>query len=192
ALMTHALTFRSPDTLSRPHRAVIAKRNRGPRPVRRGFGQLHRWLEVAEPARWRLTDRRPTFQFAGGELGWNIPKRRSRHFAAIDDPLADLSERDPYQPAAAFPRPTRQRHHRAKRHQVARAVIDRRDRVELRPRRLPRKTLRLTDRDAADGLHHRVEAAPRRPGAGVAERTERDVDEPGSDRRQFLRRQAAV
>jgi hypothetical protein len=42
---------------SRPHGAVITKRNRGPRPVWRGFGQLHGWLEVAEPAGWRLTDR---------------------------------------------------------------------------------------------------------------------------------------
>src|SRR5262245_9772984 len=159
APMTHARTFRSPDTLSRPHRAVIANRNRGPRPVRRGFGQLHGWLEVAEPAGWRLTDRRPTFQFAGDELGWYALERRRRHFAEINDPLADLSERDPYQPAAPFPRPTRQCHHRAKRHQVARAIIDRRDRVELRPRRLPREALRLPYRDAADGLHHRVEAA---------------------------------
>src|SRR5262249_42815675 len=118
ALRTHARAFRSPDTLSRPHRAVIAKRNRGPRPVRRGFGQLHGWLEVAEPAGWRLTDRRPTFQFAGDELGWYTLKRRGRHFAEINDPLADLSKRDPYQPAATFPRPACQCHHRAKRHQV--------------------------------------------------------------------------
>src|SRR5215510_8522506 len=111
--------------LSRPHRVVITKRNRGPRPVRRGFGQLHGWLEVAEPAGWRLTDRRPTFQFAGDELGWYTLKRRRRHFAEINDPLADLSEREPYQPAATFPRPTRQCHHRAKRHQVTRAIIDR-------------------------------------------------------------------
>src|SRR5215510_11569780 len=111
--------------LSRPHGAVITKRNRGPRPVRRGFGQLHGWLEVAEPSGWRLTDRRPTFQFAGGELGWYTLKRRRWHFAEINDPLADLSERDPYQPAATFPRPTRQCHHRAKRHQVTRAIIDR-------------------------------------------------------------------
>src|SRR6478752_1506005 len=107
--------------------------------MRWGFGQLHRWLEMAESAGWRLTDRRPTFQFAGGELGRYTLERRRRHFAEINDPLADLSERDPYQPAAAFPRPTRQRHHRAKRHQVARAVIDRRDRVEPRRRRLPGK-----------------------------------------------------
>jgi hypothetical protein len=51
---------------------------------------------VAEPAGWGLTDRRPTFQFAGGELGWYTLKRRRRHFAEINDPLADLSERDPY------------------------------------------------------------------------------------------------
>src|SRR6266545_1985576 len=153
-------SLRSCFELSRPHGAVITKRNRGPRPVRRGFGQLHGWLEVAEPAGWGLTDRRPTFQFAGGELGWYTLKRRRRHFAEINDPLADLSERDPYQPAATFPRPTRQCHHRAKRHQVTRTIIDRRDRVELRPWRLPREALRLTYRDAADGLHHRVEAAP--------------------------------
>src|SRR5262249_60109965 len=78
ALMTHGRTFRSPDTLSRPHWAVIAKRNRGPRPVRRGFGQLHSWLEVAEPAGWRLTDPRPTFQFAGDELGWYTPNPDQR------------------------------------------------------------------------------------------------------------------
>src|SRR5262245_32213760 len=85
--------------LSRPHGAVITKRNRGPRPVRRGFGQLHGWLEVAEPAGWRLTDRRPTFQFAGDELGWYTLNRRRRHFTEINDPLAHLNERDPYQPA---------------------------------------------------------------------------------------------
>src|SRR3954464_9571282 len=96
--------------LSRPLGAVITKRNRGPRPVRRGFGQLHGWLEVAEPAGWGLTDRRPTFQFAGGELDRYTLNRRRRHFAEINDPLADLSERDPYQPAATFPRPTRQCH----------------------------------------------------------------------------------
>src|SRR5947207_13775015 len=84
--------------LSRPHRAVIAERNRGPRPVRRRFRQLHGWPEVAEPARWCLTDRRPTFQLAGGELSRYIPERRSRHFAEIDNPFADLGERDPYQP----------------------------------------------------------------------------------------------
>src|SRR5262249_56382773 len=111
ALMTHALTFRSPDTLSRPHRAVIAKRNRGPRPVRRGFGQLHGWLEGAEPAGWRLTDRRPTFQFAGDKLGWYTLKGPRRHFAPIDDPLSGLRQRDPYQPAAPFPRPPRPFHH---------------------------------------------------------------------------------
>src|SRR5262245_9087482 len=125
APMTHARTFRSPDTLSRPHRAVIANRNRGPRPVRRRFRQLHDWPKVAEPAGWRLTDRRPTFQFAGDELGWYTLKRRRRHFTEINDPLADLSERDPYQPAATFLRPARQRHHRAKRHQITRAIIDR-------------------------------------------------------------------
>src|SRR5437660_6501884 len=76
--------------LSRPHGAVITKRNRGPRPVRRGFGQLHGWLEVAEPAGWGLTDRRPTFQFAGGELGWYTLKRRRRHFAEINGPLCRL------------------------------------------------------------------------------------------------------
>ena len=114
ALMTIIL-MRTPfhllDTLSRPHRAVIAKRNRGPRPVRRRFRQLHGWPEVAEPARWCLTDRRPTFQFAGGELSRYIPQRRRRHFAEINDPLADLGERDPYQPAATFPRPARQCRH---------------------------------------------------------------------------------
>src|SRR5262245_65648890 len=94
--------------LSRPHGAVITKRNRGPRPVRRGFGQLHGWLEVAEPAGWGLTDRRPTFQFASGELGRYNLKRRSGRFAEINDPLTDLSERDPYQPTATFPRSTRQ------------------------------------------------------------------------------------
>src|ERR1700719_987651 len=107
---------------------------------------------MAKPAGWRLTCRRPTFQFASGELSRYIPKRRSRHFAEINDPLADLSERDPYQPAATFARPTRQCHHRAKRHQVTRAIIDRRDRVELRPRRLPRDALRLPYRHPADGL----------------------------------------
>src|SRR5262249_46311230 len=80
----------NPVQLSRPHGAVITKRHRGPRPVRRGFGQLHGWLEVAEPAGRRLTDRRPTFQFAGDELGWYTLKRRRRHFAEINDPLADL------------------------------------------------------------------------------------------------------
>src|SRR5262249_12094674 len=104
-LIVHARNFRSPDTLSRPHRAVIAKRNRGPCPVRRRFRQLHGWLEVAEPAGWRLTDRRPTFQFAGDELGWYTLQRRRRRFTGINDPLADLSERDPYQPAATFPPP---------------------------------------------------------------------------------------
>src|SRR5260370_36694963 len=34
---------------SRPHWAVIAERNRRPRPVGRGFRQLHDRLEVAEP-----------------------------------------------------------------------------------------------------------------------------------------------
>jgi hypothetical protein len=77
---------------------------------------------VAEPVGWRLTDRRPTFQFAGDELGWYTLKRRRRHFTEINDPLADLSERDPYQPAATFPRSTRQCDHRAKRHQVTRAA----------------------------------------------------------------------
>src|SRR6516164_5424343 len=103
----------------------MTKRNRGPRPVRRGFGQLHGWLEVAEPAGWRLADRRPAFQLAGDELGWYILKCRRRHLAEINNPLADLSERDPYQPAAALARPTRQRNYRAKRHQVTRAIIDR-------------------------------------------------------------------
>src|SRR5215470_15797034 len=162
--------------LSRPHRAVIAKRNRGPRPVRRSFGQLHGWLEVAEPAGWGLTHRRPTVQFAGGEFGWYALERRRRHFSEIDDPLADLGERDPYQPAAAFPRPARQRDHRAERHQVTRAIIDRRDRIELRRRKLPRDALRLPYRHAADGLHHRVESSPCRPRACVTGATERDGD----------------
>src|SRR5476651_2397988 len=39
-------------SVSRPHGAVITKRYRGPCPVRRSFGQLHGWLEVAEPAGW--------------------------------------------------------------------------------------------------------------------------------------------
>src|SRR5450755_916175 len=99
------LCWRPSFQFSRPHGAVITKRNRGPRPVWRGFGQLHGWLEVSEPARRRLTDRRPTFQLAGGELGRYTLERGSRHFAEIDDPLADLSKRDPHQPAAAFPRP---------------------------------------------------------------------------------------
>src|SRR5262249_38832626 len=89
-------------------------------------------------------------------------------------------------------RPACQRHHRAKRHQVTRAIIDRRDRVELWLRSLARDALRLTYRHAADGLHHRVEAASRCPGAGMTEGTERNVDEPRPDRGQFLRRQAAV
>ena len=144
--------------LSRPHGAVITKRNRGPRPVRRGFGQLHGWLEMAEPARWRLTDRRPTFQLAGGELGGYSLQRRSRHFAEINDPFADLSERNPYQPAATFLRPACQCHHRAKRHQVTRAIIDRRDRVELRPRRILREALCLTYRYAADAPRYRSRA----------------------------------
>src|ERR1700674_5543651 len=99
-------------------------------------------------------------QLAPGELGCYTLERRSRHFAEINDPLADLSERDSYQPAATFPRPTCQCHHRAERHQVTGAIIDRRDRVELRRRRVPRDALRLPYRHAADGLHHRVEAAP--------------------------------
>ena len=41
-------------------------------------------------------------------------------------------------------------------------------------------------------LHHRVEAAPRRPGAGMAEGAERHIDQPGPQRGQLLRRQAAV
>src|SRR5262245_38312786 len=173
--------------VSRPHWAVIAKRNRGPRPVRRGFRQLHGWLQVTEPARWCLSYRRPTFQFAGSELSGYILKRGSRHFAEINDPLSDLSERDPHQPAATFPRPARQRHHRPKGHEAARAIVDRRGRVELRLRSLARDALRLTYRHAAAGLHHRVEAAPRRPGPGMTEGGERNVDKPGPDRSQLLR-----
>src|SRR5215475_5149992 len=146
--------------LSRPHGAVITKRDRGPHPVRRSFRHLRGWLEVAELASWRITDRRPTFQLAGGELGGHSLQHRSRHFAEINDPFADLSERNPYQPAATLLRPACQCHHRAKRHQVTRAIIDRRDRVELRPRRIRREALCLTHGYAADGLHHRVEAAP--------------------------------
>src|SRR5262249_40558088 len=70
--------------------------------------------------------------------------------------------------------------------------IDLRYLLEFLPRRLPGETLRLTYRHAADGLHHRVEAAPGRPGAGVAEGTKRDVDKARSDRSQPLCRQAAV
>src|SRR5262249_16460015 len=84
--------------LSRPLGAVIPKRNGGPRPRRRGLGQLHGWFEMAQPPGWRLADHRPAFQLAGGELGGYTLQRRSGDFAEIDDPLADLSERDPDQP----------------------------------------------------------------------------------------------
>src|ERR1700674_4629394 len=134
---------------SRPHGPVIAERNRGPRPVRRGFRQLHDRLEVAEPAGWCRTYRRPTLQLASGELSRYIAERRSRHFAEIDDPLADLSERDPHQPAATLPRAACQCDHRAKCHQVTCAIIDRRDRVEPWFRGLARDALRLTYRDDA-------------------------------------------
>src|SRR5207247_265333 len=140
----------------------------------------------------RLACRRPTRQFVGGELGRYALERPSRHLAEIDDPLADLSERNAYQPATAFARAPRQGHHGAKGHQVARAIVDRRDWVKLWSRSLAGDALRLTYRHAADGLHDGVEAATRRPGAGMTEGTKRNIDEPRADRGQLLRRQGAV
>jgi len=101
----------------------------------------------------------------------------------IEPQLADLGgEPD----AAAFPRSVRQSHHRTKPHKVAGAIIDRRHWVKLRSGYLAGEALCLPDGHAAYGLHDGVEAAPRGPGTSMAERTERDVNEPWPDGCQLL------
>src|SRR5262249_17753102 len=51
--------------------------------------------------------------------------------------------------------------------------------------------LTLARRDAADGLHHRVEAATRGPWPDVAEGAQRDDDDPRAKLRERLRREAS-
>ena len=104
---------------------------------------------------------------------------RLRHLAPPDQPAPGLRQRDPHQPAPAFLRAPGQRHHRAERHQVAGQVVDRRDRIELRTRRRAGEQLALAAGDAADRLHHGVEAAARGPRPDVAEGAQRDVDDAG-------------
>src|SRR5262249_26773855 len=111
--------------------------------------------------------------------------------AAPDEPAPGLRERDPHEPAAALARAPGERHHRAERHQIAGQVIDRRHRVELRARLLAGEELALTVCDAADRLHDRVEATAGGPGADVAERAQRDEDDPGPELGELLGRESA-
>jgi len=114
---------------------------------------------MPQTPRWRVTDHRPARQFVGRKLSRRIARRAFGHLAQIDDPFANLRERDAHQPTAAFAGAPRQRHHGAERHQIAGAIIDGRYGVELRSWRLGGHDLCLARRYAAHGLHHRIEPA---------------------------------
>src|SRR5262245_4506717 len=117
---------------------------------------------------------RPAVQLRGREFLWYVLQLGLRHLAASDEPAPGLSKRDPHKPAAALARAPRERHHRAERHQIAREIVDRRYRIELRARRGAGEQLALATGDTADRLHYRVEAATRRPRPDVAEGAQRD------------------
>ena len=111
------------------------------------------------------------FRYLGfGELGRDVLELRLGHFAAADQPAPGLCQRDAHQPAAAFGRSALQRYERAERHQIAGQIIDRRHRIELRAGLFAGEELTLASSDAADVLHDRVETAPARPRADMAER----------------------
>src|SRR2546426_2148711 len=112
--------------------------------------------------------------------------------AASDEPASDLSERNAHEPASALAHAAPERDHRAERHQIAGQVVDRRHGIELRPRRGAGEQLTLAARDAADRLHHRVEATARCPRPDVTERAQRDDDDARPQFRERLGREPAV
>ena len=150
------------------------------------------WFEVTECAAGGFGGGGPAFQFIAGEFVGDVDQGGGGNLAEVDDPFADLGERDANQPTAALFGAALQGDHGAGGHQVAGAVVDGGNRVELRAWCLCRNDLGLATGDAADGLHDRVEAATGRPGAGVTEGAERDIDQAGAESYQFLRGQATV
>src|SRR5262245_47222922 len=165
----------------RPDGGMIAKRDRWPRPIARRLRQLHDRLEVPQWTGRGFAHDRPAIELRWTELGGHVAQRRLRHFAQIEDPLADLSQRKPHQPAAALASGAPQGDPPSERAQICRAIVDGRARMNAGARAYPRHAFGLTDRYAAHGLHHRVEAAPRRPWAGMAEGTKRYIDKPWPD-----------
>src|SRR5262245_61019992 len=124
---------------------------------------------MVQPTDRRIARHRPAVQLRWREFLRHVPEIGLWHLAASDEPAPGLSERDPHKPASARAHAARERHHRAERHQIPGEVVDRRYRIELRARRGTGEQLALAAADTADRLHHRVEAATRRPGPDVAE-----------------------
>ena len=176
-----------------PHRLMIAERHRRPRPEGRRLRHLHDGLEMAQrpDGVWLTVDQRSS-SAASNSAGTSC-ERSGRHLAEIGHPLADLGERDAHQPAAALARAARQRHHRAERHQVAGAIVDRRHRIELRARRLARARSRPGGSVMPLTVCTTV-SKPRRDAHGPLwpKARERDIDEARPQRRQLLGRQAAA
>src|SRR5437870_2122170 len=114
---------------------------------------------MAQPTDWRVARDRPALQLFGDEFLRHVLELGLRYLAASDQPAPGLRQRDPHEPAAALTRAAGESHERAEGHQIAGQVVDRRHRIELRARRGTGKQLTLAARDAADRLHHRVEAA---------------------------------
>src|SRR5262245_29354013 len=124
---------------------------------------------MVQPTDRRIARHRPAVQLRWRKFLRHVLQLGLRHLAASDEPAPGLSERDPHEPAAALARAACERHHRAERHQIPGQVVDRRYRIELRAWRGTGEHLALAAADTADRLHHRVEAATRRPGPDVAE-----------------------
>src|SRR5262245_16758720 len=147
---------------------------------------------MVQPTDRGIARHQPAVQLRWREFLRHVLQLGLRHLAASDEPAPGLSKRDPRKPAAALAHAPRERHHRAERHQITGEVVDRRYRIELRARRGTGTQLALAAAYTADRLHHRVEAATRRPRPDVAERKQRDEHDTGPKLRQRLGREPAI
>src|SRR5262245_18677716 len=174
ARLLHPRILESLRNPRRPHRRVVPERYGRSRPARRRFGEAQHRREMMQPTDRGIARHRPAVQLRWREFLWHVLQLGLRYLAASDEPAPGLGERHPHKPAAALARAARERHHRAERHQIAGEVVDRRYRIELRPRRGTGEQLALAAGDTADRLYHRVEAATRGPRPDVAEGAQRD------------------
>ena len=170
---------------------MIPKWNRRPSPVRWRFGELDDRSQMrSRPDGVSLTiDQRSSSSAENSAGTFRTDSAGTSPRSTIHLPTWAKEMRTSQLPPSS--RSAVQRDHRARGHQVARAVVDRRRRIELGSRRLARNDFRLPRGDAADALNDRVEAAARCPGTGMPEGAQRDIHQPRPQRRQFLGRQSA-
>src|SRR5262249_22264331 len=76
----------------RPHRLVVAERDRRPGPARRRLGEANHWRQMAEPTDRRVARHRPALQLLGREFLRDVLELGLVNLTASDEPAPGLGQ----------------------------------------------------------------------------------------------------